>query len=155
MYEQINGLQASSAVKEHSPGTIESTLRVEGLYISASLVANFSWRLPQLRYYRYTGHLQKGVVQVPKNLQAKKEGRRRLRALLDNVEHTPLMMLYGLLRHQLVGWQSYVCYDRVASSDNLPEGRSSVAHNDRFDYYGALLLSSQRWQVVTSGVGLL
>lgn len=121
---------------------------------SALLVPYFSWKITHARHHRYTGHLEKDVVFVPETQKKPQDNKAKLEIFLHNAEDAPVVTLFKLLRHQLLGWQIYLFFNTTAGKDSLPQRGSNPIGGNHLNPFGALFLTSQRWQVIASNIGI-
>lgn len=126
---------------------------------SALLVPYFSWKITHARHHRYTGHITKDAVFVPKTEEDLKEhGSSRLEKLLDMAEETPILTMFRLIRHQLLGWQIYLFWNATAGKDSLPGSDKKSTKPEGMSHFttsSKLFLPSQKILVLLSDVGIL
>ncbi|KAK0644903.1 Delta(12)-fatty-acid desaturase [Lasiodiplodia hormozganensis] len=124
---------------------------------SSLMVPYFSWKITHARHHRYTGHMEKDVVFVPR-LHQEGKSPSRFAHLFHLAEDTPAYTLLHLLGHQLMGWQIYLLFNITAGKDSLPKNgnrRQLLPNASHFDPSSALFTPSQRGQIMLSDLGLV
>ncbi|KAL1637392.1 hypothetical protein SLS56_000530 [Neofusicoccum ribis] len=126
---------------------------------SALGVPYFSWKISHARHHRFTGHIEKDLVFVPRTVEevAAKMGI-SIKALEELTEDTPIVTTVKLLAHQLLGWQTYLLFNVSAGH------KSRVRDNDKrgwfsergshFDPWSVLFLPQQAHLIIISDIGL-
>ncbi|KAF4544382.1 Oleate delta-12 desaturase [Lasiodiplodia theobromae] len=102
---------------------------------SSLMVPYFSWKITHARHHRYTGHMEKDVVFVPR-LHQEGKSPSRFAHLSHLAEDTPAYTLLHLLGHQLMGWQIYLLFNITAGKNSLPKNgnrRQLLPNASHFD----------------------
>ncbi|KAH8648132.1 fatty acid desaturase-domain-containing protein [Tricladium varicosporioides] len=120
---------------------------------STLLTPYFAWRSTHRRHHLYTSHMDKDNNHVPLR---RADYLHSFGAQLNqNVQDTPLYVLWRLLLQQFLGWPLYLMYGITGGSNSTarkPNGE--IAERSHFNPGGAFFFESEFNAVVISDVGI-
>lgn len=118
------------------------------------LVPYFSWKHSHARHHRYHNNMDKDTAWVP----PRKDDFRPfewMQQILHTGEDTPVMSLFFLVFHQLIGWPVYLLVNATAGKGSLASKETSWSTRSHFDPHAGLFTDAQRRSILLSDLGLL
>lgn len=118
------------------------------------LVPYFSWKYSHARHHRYHNNMEKDTAFVP----ARAGDIRPLvwvQQLLHAGEDTPILSLFFLTGHQLLGWPIYLLFNITAGNGSQSSEHKPWSSKSHFDPRASLFIDSQRLSIILTDLGLL
>ncbi|KAK8185311.1 fatty acid desaturase-domain-containing protein [Phyllosticta capitalensis] len=123
------------------------------------LVPYFSWKFSHARHHRFTGHIEKDLVFVPKTQEDMASKLKiTVNALNELAEDTPIVNAAKLLFHQLFGWQTYLLFNVSAGKQSRVRDNNKTSwfnqRGSHFDPWSVLFIPRQAIFIILSDLGL-
>lgn len=128
---------------------------------SILLVPFFSWKFSHARHHRYHNHMEKDTVFVPPR-KSEHEAKGTPSIIEQIMNHTaadtPIVTVFALIFHQLLGWPAYILMNAGAGKKSLVKNdrsTSSAYKQSHLDPTANIFTSSEAPFVALSNLGLV